>query len=100
MARVYPGPFENNIENIAGRPIWAVYRSGYMPLQDFASEHPEYSFFWNWEMDIRYMGQYYELFDRVGSWAKKKPRNGLWERSSKFYIPAVHGTWEDFSTMI
>lgn len=27
-----------------------------MPLQVFAKQHPEYSFFWNWESDVRVIG--------------------------------------------
>ncbi|KAA6410832.1 MAG: hypothetical protein FRX48_05142 [Lasallia pustulata] len=83
-----------------GLPVHGVYRSTFMPLQYFAHKHPEYDHFWNWEMDIRYTGQWYHLFDRVRQWAKAQPRKGLWERNARFYIPSVHGTWEDFKQMV
>jgi len=65
MEVVYPGPFYNDT-NISQQPIHHVYRSAHMPLQHFAIQHPQYQFFWNWEMDIRYTGHYYELFQQLG----------------------------------
>lgn len=71
-----------------------------MPLQHFAVHHPEYAHFWNWEMDIRYIGSYHELLSKVGNWAERQSRTMLWERSSTYYIPAFHGSWEDFSQYV
>ena len=81
-------------------PVHGVYRSTFMPMQYFAFQHPEYDYFWNWEMDIRYTGHWYHLFDSVRQWAKKQPRKFLWERNSRFYIPSEHGTWEQFSELV
>ncbi|KAI9800768.1 MAG: hypothetical protein M1833_003185 [Piccolia ochrophora] len=81
-------------------PVHGVYRGTFMPVQWFAHQHPEYDYFWEWEMDVRYTGHYYHLLDRVGKWASDQPRKGLWERSSRFYVPAVHDTWEDFKQMV
>ncbi|KAH6657394.1 hypothetical protein BKA67DRAFT_655668 [Truncatella angustata] len=88
-------------------PIWSshssitgVFRSGHWPVQWFSQEHPEYKFFWNWEMDVRYTGHYYELANAISKWSDKQPRKGLWERSSKFYIPSVHGTWSKFVDIV
>ncbi|KAJ5902023.1 hypothetical protein N7495_002551 [Penicillium taxi] len=97
MCLMYPGLEETFAR---GLPIHGVYRSTYMPLQYFAYQHPEYDFFWNWEMDARYTGHWYHLFDKVGDWAKKQPRKGLWERNARFYVPSVHGTWDDFRQMV
>ncbi|KAJ5301450.1 hypothetical protein PENANT_c009G04591 [Penicillium antarcticum] len=97
MALMYPGLEETNMR---GLPIHGVYRSTYMPMQYFAFQHPEYDYFWNWEMDARYTGHWYHLFDKVGDWAKKQPRKGLWERNARFYVPSVHGSWEDFRQMV
>ncbi|CAM1506772.1 Fc.00g064130.m01.CDS01 [Cosmosporella sp. VM-42] len=80
-------------------PVHGVYRGLSMAMQYFAYMHPEYEYFWQWEMDVRYTGHYYDLFTKLEQWAKKQPRKGLWERNSRFYIPAVHGTWDDFSQM-
>jgi hypothetical protein len=71
-----------------------------MPMQYFAHQHPEYDYYWNWEMDVRYTGHFYHLFDKVVSWAKEQPRKGLWERNARFYVPEVHGSWDDFRQMV
>ncbi|KAK5990831.1 hypothetical protein PT974_09104 [Cladobotryum mycophilum] len=80
-------------------PVHGVYRGLTMAMQHFAYLHPEYDYFWQWEMDIRYTGHYYDLLSKMENWAKVQPRKGLWERSSRYYFPAVHGSWEDFSQM-
>jgi hypothetical protein len=80
-------------------PVHGVYRGLSMAMQHFAYLHPEYDFFWQWEMDVRYTGHYYDFVTKLEEWAKAQPRKGLWERNSRFYFPSVHGTWEDFSQM-
>ncbi|KYK55618.1 hypothetical protein DCS_07581 [Drechmeria coniospora] len=80
-------------------PVHGVYRGLSMAMQHFAYMHPEYDYFWQWEMDIRYTGHYYDLVTRLEDWAKAQPRKGLWERNARFYFPTVHGSWEDFSQM-
>lgn len=80
-------------------PVHGVYRGLQMAMQYFAYNHPEYEHFWQWEMDIRYTGHYLDLFTKMEHWAKQQPRKGLWERNGRFYLPAEHGTWEDFSQM-
>ncbi|KAL7629373.1 hypothetical protein AAE478_000893 [Parahypoxylon ruwenzoriense] len=80
-------------------PVHGVYRGLQMAMQYFAYQHPEYEYYWQWEMDIRYIGHYYDLFTKVENWAKEQPRKGLWERNARFYLPSVHGTWEDFKQM-
>ncbi|KAI1868677.1 uncharacterized protein JN550_006252 [Neoarthrinium moseri] len=80
-------------------PVHGVYRGLAMAMQYFAYQHPEYEYFWQWEMDIRYTGHYYDLFSKVENWAKQQPRKGMWERNARFYLPSVHGTWEDFRQM-
>jgi Protein of unknown function (DUF3405) len=77
-------------------PVHGVYRGLQMAMQYFAYMHPEYDYYWQWEMDIRYTGHYYDLFTKIENWAKEQPRKGLWERNARFYLPSVHGTWDDF----
>ncbi|KAI1425708.1 hypothetical protein F5Y12DRAFT_356107 [Xylaria sp. FL1777] len=100
MKLFYPGNFGDTYENPSNGDIHGVYRSAHMPLQHFAVMHPEYEHFWNWEMDMRWTGSYYELFDRLGKWATNQSRVGAWERSAKYYIPSLHGTWENFSQLV
>ncbi|CAK7206390.1 hypothetical protein SEUCBS139899_009182 [Sporothrix eucalyptigena] len=82
-----------------GLPVHGVYRGLQMAMQHFAYNHPEYAFFWQWEMDIRYTGHHLDLFTKMENWAREQPRKGLWERNSRFYIPSVHGSWDDFRQM-
>lgn len=80
-------------------PVHGVYRGLSMAMQYFAYMHPEYEYFWQWEMDVRYTGHYYDFFTKLEQWAKAQPRKGQWERNSRFYFPDIHGSWEDFSQM-
>ncbi|KAI9654722.1 MAG: hypothetical protein M1831_005309 [Alyxoria varia] len=100
MRMYYPGPFGEPPANIAGQEIHGVYRSAHFALQWFAQEHPEYDYIWNWEMDMRYSGHNYEFHQQVAEWAKQQPRRGLWERNEKFWIPAHHGSWSNFTTSV
>ncbi|KAI1389969.1 uncharacterized protein F4822DRAFT_437092 [Hypoxylon trugodes] len=100
MKLYYPGNFGETFENPSNGDIHGVYRSAHMPLQHFAMMHPEYAHFWNWEMDMRWTGSYYELFDRLGKWGAKQSRQGMWERASKYYIPGLHGSWENFTELV
>jgi hypothetical protein len=97
MGLMYGGLEESFMRDL---PVHGVYRSTFMPMQYFAYQHPEYDYFWNWEMDIRNTGHWYHLFDSVTKWAKKQPRKGLWERNGRFYVPSEHGSWEDFRQMV
>lgn len=100
MEQCYPGDFGDTVDDVSQSDIHGVYRSGHMPLQHFAVHHPEYAHFWNWEIDARYIGSYYELFSRIGNWAQRQSRRTMWERSSTYYIPGFHGSWENFSESI
>lgn len=97
MSLIYGGLEESFFRNL---PVHGVYRGTYLPVQYFSYQHPEYDYVWNWEMDVRYTGQWYHLFDKVREWTKAQPRKELWERNGRFYIPSVHGSWEDFRQMV
>ena len=96
MGLIYGGLQESFYRNL---PVHGVYRSAHLPLQWFAHNHPEYEFYWNWEMDVRYTGQWYKLFSSLSKFAEQQPRKGLWERNGRFYVPSVHGSWDDFKHM-
>ena len=100
MQLLYPGEFGPTVHNPSRAGIHGVYRSAHMPLQHFALTHPEYQHFWNWEMDMRWLGNYYELFDRLASWAKNQSRVEIWNRNAKYYIPHYHGSWENFTNLV
>ena len=100
MVLIYPGDFKDEQSNPSGQDVRSVYRSAHLPLQVFASKHPEYEYFWNWEMDMRHLGNYFELFDRIGRWAEKQPRLLMWERNERYYIPSYHETWDNFTKTV
>lgn len=100
MINYYPKPFPDNFVNPSGQDIHGVYRSAHFALQWFSQYRPEYDFYWNWEMDLRYIGHYYEFNTALGDWARRQPRKGIWERNERFYIPAYHGTWENFTQSV
>lgn len=97
MALIYSALPPNEFREL---PVHGVYRSSFMPVQWFALEHPEFNYIWNWEMDVRYSGHLWEFLDKVGSWAQKQKRRGLWERNERFWVPTVHGSWDNFSLMV
>ncbi|MBA7491782.1 hypothetical protein ES702_02330 [subsurface metagenome] len=90
MKLVYPPPFPESIINFSGGDVYEAYRSLHFPTQYFASQHPEFDYFWQWEMDIRVTGHYGELIEKIAEWADKQSRDHLWERSEKFFIPSLH----------
>ena len=100
MRSVYPPPFPDSFENMSGGDIYGAYRSLHFPLQYFASKH-SYDYYWSWEMDVRVTGHYYELLDCVSKWANRQPRDRLWERSSRFYIPELdNNSYQAFSKAV
>jgi len=77
----------------------AVYQH-LQPIQIFAQLHPDFDFYWQFEMDARNTGHTYHFLEHAISFAKRQPRKYLWERNAYFYIPGAHGTWEDFTHMV
>ena len=61
---------------------------------------PDIEYFWQFETDARYTGHHYQHFETVSAWSKAQPRRLLWERSSRYFVPAVHGNWSAFSKLI
>jgi len=100
METYYPEPFPDNFANMAGAGIHGVYRSAHFALQWFSQQRSEYDFYWNWEMDLRYTGHYWEFNEKIGEWGKKQPRKGMWERSRRFWIPEFHGDFANFTQFV
>lgn len=95
MEIIYPGPFQPQFRDHGS--MYPAMRSMHFALQWFMLQHPEYEYLWNWEMDLRYVGHWYELFDSVSRWAKKQPRNHLWARNARYYISNLFENWESFT---
>ena len=73
-----------------------VHTSQWLSVQWFAQIHPEFDFYLNWEMDVRYTGHAYDLVRKVQDWTRQQPRKAMWERNARFFIPKFHNnnfTW-------
>ncbi|KAH8890730.1 hypothetical protein GQ53DRAFT_721540 [Thozetella sp. PMI_491] len=70
------------------------------PIQIFAQLHPQFDFYWQFEMDSRNFGHAYQFLDRAVQFARQQPRKYLWERSAYFYLPGAYGSWEQFVQMV
>lgn len=79
---------------------WSYVMQAHQPVQWLALSRRQFTHFWIVEQDFRYTGHNYEFFNAVDAWARKQPRENIWERSSQFYIPAVHKTWDNFVKLI
>ena len=100
MMMYYPAPFPDNFANMVESNVHGAYRSPHFALLWFSRQHPEYDFIWNWEMDLRYSGHYYEFNTKIGEWAKQQPRKGLWERNRRFWFPEYHGDYKNFTKFV
>lgn len=67
------------------------------PLQLFSIMNPNFAFVWQFELDVRYTGNWYNFLENAEAWAYKQPRKLQWERAAKFYIPSYHGSYATFS---
>ncbi|KAF2499286.1 hypothetical protein BU16DRAFT_557617 [Lophium mytilinum] len=72
----------------------------YQPLQLFAYYYPEYDHFWQLELDVRFTGHTAHYLDALNTFARKQPRKQSIERSSYLYIPSIHGTYANFTSLI
>lgn len=77
-----------------------VHQSQWLSVQKFAQDYPHFDYYWNWELDTRYTGHYYNLLEKLAAFAKAQPRKYLWERNERYYIPAYHGAYEKFRKMV
>lgn len=101
MKLIYPPPFPESIVNFSGGNVYEAYRSLHFPMQYFAEKHPEFDYFWQWEMDIRVTGHYHELLEAVSAWGERQPRDFAWERSARYFIPSLYeGSYARFSDAV
>ncbi|ODQ49960.1 hypothetical protein SAICODRAFT_39581, partial [Saitoella complicata NRRL Y-17804] len=97
MRALYPGLDVVDDWHRAGH-INGVHRGNLAPLQWFATRHPEYDFFYNWEMDVRYIGNYYELLNKAEVFARGQPRGEMTWNNSQHWIIEGTQNWSPPST--
>ena len=56
---------------------WQVYWQQWMPVQWFSESHPQFDYVWNWEMDVRYIGNHYHFLTQISYFAEQQPRKYL-----------------------
>lgn len=62
MCALYPGLPGKFLNKMIAQ---SSYRSCLMPLQKFYLDHQEYDFIYNWEMDVRFIGNYRDFFEGI-----------------------------------
>ncbi|EAW12963.1 DUF3405 domain-containing protein [Aspergillus clavatus NRRL 1] len=72
-----------------------VHHAQWLSIQHFALQYPGFDFLWNWEVDARFTGHHYEFANKIAEFALKQPRRGMWERNSRFYVPGIHGNFDN-----
>jgi hypothetical protein len=75
-------------------------QSPWLSIQMLAQEYTEFTHYWNWDFESRYTGHYYNLLEKLASFAKIQPRKYLWERNERYYIPSVHGQYSKFRLIV
>lgn len=73
------------------------YRSCLMALQKFYLDHTEYDFVWNWEMDVRYIGNYLDFFEGIEEWSRKEPLNVGMDKYDTWYVRNVTASEENWA---
>ena len=72
----------------------------HQPLQLLSLLRPDITHFWQAELDTRYTGHHYSLFETASTWSTATPRRLLWERNKRYYFPTVHGPWHEYNDFI
>lgn len=78
-----PGRFINNM--IAQ----TSYRSCLMAIQKFWLDHQEYDYIYNWEMDVRYIGNYLDFFEGIEEYSRKEPYIAGMDKYDTWYVRNV-----------
>ncbi|KAL9103466.1 MAG: hypothetical protein Q9163_001494 [Psora crenata] len=69
-------------------------------LQLLSILRPDIEHFWQFQKDVRYTGHHYQYLETIATWSQAQPRRLLWERSSRYFVPAVHGNWTSFLNLV
>lgn len=91
-----PGKFKNHM--IAQ----ASYRSCLMALQKLWLDHQEYDFVWNWEMDVRYIGNYLDFMEGVEEFGRREPLHKGMDKYKAWFVRNVtesEENWADDPTL-
>lgn len=100
MCALYPGLPGKFLNRMIAQ---SSYRSCLMALQKFYLDHQEYDFIWNWEMDVRYIGNYLDFFEGVEEYSRNEPLHVGMDKYDTWYVRNVtesETNWTDNTTMV
>jgi hypothetical protein len=100
MCALYPGLPGKFLNRMIAQ---SSYRSCLMPLQKFYLDHQEYDFIYNWEMDVRFIGNYRDFFEGIEEYGRKEPLVVGLDKYDTWYVKNVtvsEDNWADNASMI
>jgi hypothetical protein len=72
----------------------------FQTTQLFALFYPEFDHYWQWEMDIRVLGDTLKYLEAVSTFARNEPRKQSVERSSYLHISKAQGSYSNFMAAV
>ncbi|KAG8532968.1 uncharacterized protein KY384_001750 [Bacidia gigantensis] len=69
-------------------------------LQLLSLLRPDIEHFWQLNHNSRYSGHHYQLLETMSTWSRSQPRRGLWERSARYFMTAIHKDWATFTSKV
>lgn len=100
MCALYPGLPGKFLNRMIAQ---SSYRSCLMPLQKFYLDHQEYDFIYNWEMDVRFIGNYRDFFEGIEDYARKEPLVVGLDKYDTWYVKNVsvsENNWANNVSMV
>jgi hypothetical protein len=72
--------------------MWQVFQ----PMQLLALHYPEFDHFWQFEMDMRFLGDAGKFIDQLTTVARNEPRKQALERASFWHMISQTGEFDEF----
>ncbi|KAE8219093.1 hypothetical protein CF319_g7146 [Tilletia indica] len=99
MCALYPGLGGKFLNHMFPQ---STYRACLMALQKFYLDHPEYDYVYNWEMDVRYIGNYRDYLEGIEGYSRKEPLHVGMDKYDTWFVRNVtvsENNWADNTTM-
>ncbi|KAK0549951.1 hypothetical protein OC846_003867 [Tilletia horrida] len=99
MCALYPGLAGKFLNEMFPQ---SSYRACLMALQKFYLDHPEYDYVYNWEMDVRYIGNYLDYLEGIEGYARKEALHVGMDKYDTWYVKNVtvsENNWADNKTI-
>ncbi|KAK0537291.1 hypothetical protein OC834_000863 [Tilletia horrida] len=99
MCALYPGLTGKFLNDMFPQ---SSYRACLMALQKFYLDHPEYDYVYNWEMDVRYIGNYLDFMEGIEEYSRKEPLHVGMDKYDTWFVrnvTASENNWADNTTI-